>query len=118
MNRITELRTGRNKNMAQTAKELDLPYTTYVSYEKGDREPNSEALIKLANYFSVSVDYLLGRDEPIDVFSPADPRRDHLLELYHQLNDLGKDKLISNGEDLAALPKYTAEPEQKKPKLA
>ena len=48
--------------MRQTAKMLGLPYTTYVNYEKGDREPNSEMLIILADFFDVSVDYLICKD--------------------------------------------------------
>ena len=49
--------------MAQVARDLTIPYTTYVGYEKGEREPNSETLIALANYYNVSVDYLLGRTD-------------------------------------------------------
>lgn len=67
LNRIAELRQKRDVSMMQAAKELNIPYTTYVNYEKGDREPNSEMLIKLADYFGVSVDYLIGRsDEMVD----------------------------------------------------
>ena len=62
MNRIKLLREVKGLNMAQAAKELGMAYTTYVSYEKGDREPNSESLVLLANFFNVSVDYLLGRE--------------------------------------------------------
>lgn len=47
--------------MRQVASDIGIPYTTYVNYEKGVREPNSEMLVILANYFSASVDYLLGR---------------------------------------------------------
>ena len=47
----------------QAAKELEIPYTTFVNYEKGDREPNSEMLIKLADYFETSVDYLICRSD-------------------------------------------------------
>jgi len=49
--------------MMQAAKELEIPYTTFVNYEKGDREPNSEMLIKLADYFETSVDYLICRSD-------------------------------------------------------
>lgn len=63
MNKIRLLRVEKNISMSQAAKELNIPYTTYVNYEKGDREPNSEMLVKLANYFKVSVDYLIGRTE-------------------------------------------------------
>lgn len=61
MNRIEELRNNMNLNKAETARRLEIPYTTYISYEKGEREPNSEMLIKLAKFFNVSVDYLIGR---------------------------------------------------------
>lgn len=59
--RLKELRTQRKMNMRQTALALGIPYTTYISYEKGDREPNSEMLINLADFFNCSVDYLIGR---------------------------------------------------------
>lgn len=61
MFRIKELRIEKGLSMRQTALELGIPYTTYISYEKEDREPNSETLIKLADYFGCSVDYLIGR---------------------------------------------------------
>ena len=47
--------------MKQTAAKLGIPYTTYVSYERGDREPDSEKLIRLSDFFDCSIDYLLGR---------------------------------------------------------
>ena len=37
--------------------------TTYVKYESGASEPNYETLLKLAEIFGVSTDYILGRDE-------------------------------------------------------
>ena len=63
MNRIKELRTEKQISMKDAARGLGIPYTTYVGYEKGEREPNSEMLIKLASYFSVSVDYLICRSD-------------------------------------------------------
>lgn len=62
MTKIEELRKQKNISMAQAAKELGFPYTTYVNYEKGEREPKSEALIKIAQYFGVTTDYILGRN--------------------------------------------------------
>jgi transcriptional regulator with XRE-family HTH domain len=59
--RIKELRNERKLSMAQVARDLNIPYTTYVNYEKEAREPNSELLIQLADYFNCSVDYLIGR---------------------------------------------------------
>ena len=63
MNRLYELRIKKGLNMREVAKALNMPYTTYVNYEKSEREPNSEMLIKLATFFNVSVDYLIGRTQ-------------------------------------------------------
>lgn len=48
-------------SMKEAAARLEMPYTTYVNYEKGTREPNSETLIKLARFFGTSIDELLGK---------------------------------------------------------
>lgn len=61
MFRIKQLRESKGLNMREAADALGLPYTTYVNYEKGLREPTSEILIQLANFFNTSVDYIVGR---------------------------------------------------------
>lgn len=63
MFRIKDLREAKGINMREAAKLLNLPYTTYVGYEKGQREPSSEVLIQLANFYEVSIDYLVGRSD-------------------------------------------------------
>lgn len=55
------LRLEKGLNMKQVAVALNLPYTTYVSYEKGDREPNSEVLIKMADFYKTTIDYILNK---------------------------------------------------------
>ena len=61
MFRIKELREKKGINMREAARLLGMPYTTYVNYEKGLREPTSEVLIQLANFYDTSVDYIVGR---------------------------------------------------------
>lgn len=58
--RLKEIRISKGLNMRQTAKELGIPYTTYISYEKGEREPRLEFLVLLTKFFDCSADYLLG----------------------------------------------------------
>lgn len=60
-NRLQILRTEKGYSMKQMAAALNIPYMTYVHYEKNEREPNSELLVLIAKYFNVSTDYLLGR---------------------------------------------------------
>lgn len=64
MIRLRELREKRGLSMKDVAKALEIPYTTYVNYEKGTREPNIEALFRLADFFGVSIDTLLGHYPP------------------------------------------------------
>jgi len=59
--RLQILRTEKGYSMKQMAAALNIPYMTYVHYEKNEREPNSELLVLIAKYFNVSTDYLLGR---------------------------------------------------------
>lgn len=59
---IKKLREAKGLNMRETAKQLGLPYTTYVNYEKGLREPTSEVLIQIADFFDTSIDYIVGRN--------------------------------------------------------
>ncbi|QWT54864.1 helix-turn-helix domain-containing protein [Christensenella sp. MSJ-20] len=60
-NRIKKIRLENGVSQKVIAAYLDVPVTTYASYEQGKSQPSSERLIKLADYFNVSVDYLLGR---------------------------------------------------------
>ncbi len=63
--RIEDLRVDGDKSAAQVAEYLTLNRSVYWRYEKGIREIPVWALIKLAELYGVSVDYLLGlTDEP------------------------------------------------------
>lgn len=63
MKRLRELREKRGLTLAQVAEALDLR-TQYVSnYELGKRSPDFDTLSKFADFYHVSVDYLLGRGQ-------------------------------------------------------
>lgn len=61
--RIKELREREGLTMKQASEALEIPYTTYVNYEKGYREMPNDTLVKIADYFNCSTDYLLGRTD-------------------------------------------------------
>ena len=58
--RLQKLREQHGYSVKEAAAALHLPYTTYNNYEKNTREPNGEILCRIAAFFSVSLDYLLG----------------------------------------------------------
>jgi len=63
--RLKVLRKSKGISQKQVALDTDLSERNYQRYEAGDRKPMYEALIALADYFDVSLDYLVGRsDEP------------------------------------------------------
>lgn len=63
--RLRQLRTSRGISQNRLAVELGITNTGYKNYEYGTRRPTFEILPKLAVYFDVSTDYLLGlTDEP------------------------------------------------------
>lgn len=59
-NRLIKLREEMKKTKKEVADALGMPYNTYSNYESNLREPNSAVLIKIADFYNVSTDYLLG----------------------------------------------------------
>ena len=60
--RIAQLRKNRSMSQFQLAKTLNIATSTLGMYETNKRKPNMEMLEKLADFFGVSIDYLLGRE--------------------------------------------------------
>lgn len=62
-NRIKELRCSRGLSQKQLAEGTGLTVTAIQNYEYGTRKPAFDALIALADFFGVSLDYLVGRSD-------------------------------------------------------
>ena len=65
--RLKELRKQRNLTQLKLAMDLNLSQNTISRYETGEREASYNELIKIADYFNVSVDYLLERTNVPDI---------------------------------------------------
>ena len=61
--RLQTLKTERNLLQKDIANENNISLRAYQYYERGEREPTSSILINLADYFNVSIDYLVGRTD-------------------------------------------------------
>jgi transcriptional regulator with XRE-family HTH domain len=59
--RLRELRKSNNLTQAQVAEILHISRPAYTQYETGNKQPSIETLVKLADLFKTSVDYLIGR---------------------------------------------------------
>lgn len=61
MIRLKELRNKRHISQVKLAMDLNMKQNSISRYENGEREADYDTLIAFADYFGVSVDYLLGR---------------------------------------------------------
>ncbi|MBE6921255.1 MAG: helix-turn-helix transcriptional regulator [Ruminococcaceae bacterium] len=61
--RLKELRKKKGISQLRLATDLNTTQNTISRYETGEREPGIDELVKIADYFNVSVDYLIGRTE-------------------------------------------------------
>lgn len=92
-----ELRLQRAMSQKQLARELNCSQSTVGYWESGERIPSFDKLQSIANYFGVTVDYLLGREEErdptkLDDFSYAlfNETKDLTEEDKQQLMDMAK----------------------------
>lgn len=61
--RIRELREDHDLTQRDLAKELNMPQPQYWRYEQGYREIPVDTLIKLAEFYDVTTDYILGLEK-------------------------------------------------------
>ncbi|AKG04192.1 transcriptional regulator [Salimicrobium jeotgali] len=92
--RLSLLRKEHNLKQEELAKILGVARTTYGMYEQGKRNPDYETLQKIADYFNVTADYLLGRsDDPNqnedENFDPLEELKQFMIENNMQGTDLG-----------------------------
>lgn len=70
--RLEDLRVDHDKTQIEIAEYLNMGRNVYWRYEKGIREIPTWAVIKLADFYNVSTDYLLGRTD-----DPTPPIKNH-----------------------------------------
>ena len=112
MNRIKILREELNMTQQELADKLDGAKSTVAMYEKGDRKPSMEVLIKLSEIFKCSIDYLLGKS---DIRNPLSIDEDKInlafSSGYNGLNETNKN--IINATIAGLLAKQEAEKKDK-----
>jgi len=61
--RLYNLRKEQNLTQEDAAEKLGIALRTYCRYEKNEREPTAPVLVQMADFYNVSLDYLVGRSE-------------------------------------------------------
>ncbi|MFR8116861.1 MAG: helix-turn-helix domain-containing protein [Clostridia bacterium] len=81
MNRLKQLRLEKNLLQSDIAKIINKTDRAVGQYEREERDPSSETWSILANYFNVSLDYLLGKS---DIRNPEDEIKKEFQFAYHK----------------------------------
>lgn len=92
MERLKILRKNKGLTQTQVADAVELGRQAYAYYEKGERAPSPETLCKLADFFGVSVDELLGRTPQL--FDDARVPKTEVQNLFDQLTSHQKELVL------------------------
>lgn len=90
---VRELLKERKISINKMLTDLSLGAGTFATWEKRGTIPSGEVLDKLANYFGVSVDYLLGNEKAAPV-GAADEREAALIQFFRSQSEEGKDYVL------------------------
>lgn len=111
VSRLSEIRQRKDLTQSDVAKHLKITQQTYSSYETGKRQMNFETLCMLADFYEVSTDYLLGRQDAIPSFLNEEERG--IVDKYRALGEHAKGA-IKNSIDF----EYSRTPKAKGTKLS
>ena len=95
------LRGRKNITQAELAAVLEVSPAAVGLWEQGRRQPDSDMLVKIANFFGVSTDYLLGNNAT----PPLPAGESRLLELFRALPDASKQALLVVAQQLQVAAK-------------
>ncbi len=87
-NRIKDLREDRDMRQKDLADATGIDQRTISNYETEKTSPDGEALIRLADFFNVSIDYLVGRSE-YD-FLNSKKKKEFIEKIKDELDELKK----------------------------
>lgn len=97
MENLRKIREERKVNQLKIAMDLEISQESISKYETGVAFPFKIILLKLADYFNCSIDYLMGRtDNPkinTDNLSAESERIENLIFRYNKLSEKDKNKL-------------------------
>ena len=95
MNNLKSLRKSKRMTQQQLADTLGIARTTLSHFENGSREMNYDLLIRTADFFDVSIDYILGRESELALFDDARVQTPQIFDIYKRLPKEEQNKLLA-----------------------
>ncbi|MBB6669074.1 helix-turn-helix domain-containing protein [Cohnella nanjingensis] len=84
--RLRELRLERGISQEEVARHIGITRSAYSHYEINNRQPVYETLIKLSDFFDVSLDYIIGGNPPKHREAAASAQDSEILRLIKDMN--------------------------------
>lgn len=104
---LRQLRKQKGVTQAELAAILNLDASSISKYEKADVSPSADILLKIAQYFDVPTDYLLGLPDkqkaPNSNELDAIPGMKELEDVMSRLSDAGRETLLQQARALQSL---------------
>ncbi len=97
MIRLLELRTEKELSQRQIAKIMNVSQGTYNNWENSNTQPSIEQLIALADFFDVTIDYLVGNSDSYSEskINLLTEKQRTMLKLAGKLDDGAQDAIIT-----------------------
>lgn len=92
-NNLEKLRKENKVSQAKLGEVLGITQQMVSNYEKDSSQPNIELLVKIADFFKVSIDALVGYTPVNDEVKLA--QKDRLMEYYDRLSEADRDKCFT-----------------------
>ncbi len=93
--KLKELRKQHGLTQEELSNYLGIKLSTYKQYETDRTEPNIDTLIKLANYYDISLDFLCERPRPYDLPSATTQEQKEAVAIILKLNAVNTLRAIS-----------------------
>lgn len=101
MFKLKELRKNQNLTLKELSSNLNISYQALSNYENSNREPDFDTLIKIADFFDVSIDFLLGKTDNKYVLPNAlTDQEAHLLKSFNSLFPKMQDFILQTVDNL------------------
>ena len=106
--RLTSARKALSITKLEASKRMNIGQTTYVRYEKGDRNPTYATIIVMAQVLNVSPEYLIGKEDNPEsqsyvIKKEESPEMFKIMELSEKLDSKGRKKILKYAEELTKL---------------
>lgn len=103
-NVLQELRKNKKLSQKEVAGYLNIPATTYNTYESGRTEPPIEILVRLSHLYGMPVDFIVQRDR---TYTTAEDVGKQVAAFKEQLAEIDK-QLVEQGANAAGVPEFMA----------